>query len=75
MSEESNNKTITVDCPTCHTAVEWIEKNEHRPFCSDRCRLIDLGAWASEDYKVPGKPATEWDMPEVPMGNENNTLQ
>lgn len=41
-----------VDCPTCKTPVEWIEANRFRPFCSDRCRLIDLGAWASEDYRI-----------------------
>ena len=75
MSEETINKVITVDCPTCRAAVEWVNRNEHRPFCSDRCRLIDLGAWASEDYKVAGKPASEWDMAEVTSGNENNTLQ
>jgi len=75
MSEETNNKVITVDCPTCHIAVEWIEKNEHRPFCSDRCRLIDLGAWASDDYKIAGKPATEWDMPDSGTGDESYTLQ
>lgn len=42
-----------VDCPTCKTPVEWIEENAHRPFCSDRCRLIDLGAWANEEYRIP----------------------
>lgn len=70
-----SNKNITVNCPTCQDQVEWSEKNEHRPFCSDRCRLIDLGAWAAEDYKIAGKPASEWDMAEVTMGNEPNTLQ
>ena len=37
-----------VKCPTCHKEVEWSEKSKFRPFCSDRCRLIDLGEWASE---------------------------
>jgi endogenous inhibitor of DNA gyrase (YacG/DUF329 family) len=33
--------------------VEWSTSNRFRPFCSERCRMIDLGAWASEDYRVP----------------------
>lgn len=42
----------TVRCPQCHTQAEWVD-NANRPFCSDRCRLIDLGNWADETYKVP----------------------
>ena len=42
----------TVRCPQCHTHAEWAD-NPHRPFCSDRCRLIDLGNWADESYRVP----------------------
>ncbi len=37
------------------------EENPWRPFCSERCKLIDLGAWASEEYKVPGKKEEEED--------------
>ena len=40
----------TLRCPTCRTLV--LERNEDFPFCSDRCRRIDLGKWASGDYKV-----------------------
>lgn len=43
---------LSYPCPTCKTTTLWA-KNPHRPFCSDRCKLIDLGAWASESYKVP----------------------
>lgn len=43
-----------VKCPTCRVEVQW-EGNPHRPFCSERCRLIDLGAWASERYRIPGR--------------------
>lgn len=75
MSTPSNKKVTTVNCPTCKKEVAWIAANEHRPFCSDRCRLIDLGAWAAEDYKIAGKPASEWDMADVTMGNEPTTLQ
>jgi endogenous inhibitor of DNA gyrase (YacG/DUF329 family) len=37
-------------CPTCHKVV--LATDEDFPFCSDRCRLIDLGKWASGDYKI-----------------------
>jgi uncharacterized protein len=42
-------------CPTCNKRVEW-DDNPFRPFCSERCKLIDLGRWVSEEYRVPGKP-------------------
>ena len=43
-----------VTCPTCGKRVKWTQQNTFRPFCSDRCRLIDLGAWADEQHKIPG---------------------
>lgn len=46
-----------VKCPTCGQRVEWSEASRFRPFCSDRCRTIDLGAWASDRYVVAGGPA------------------
>jgi endogenous inhibitor of DNA gyrase (YacG/DUF329 family) len=45
-------KPRIVACPTCGKPVEWKPENRFRPFCSERCRLIDLGAWASESYRV-----------------------
>ena len=42
-------------CPRCGEVAAWTG-NPYRPFCSERCKMIDLGAWASEDYRVPGKP-------------------
>jgi len=44
---------VIVKCPTCQAPVEWIPANSYRPFCSERCRLIDLGQWANEGYSVP----------------------
>ena len=41
-------------CPTCGKAAEW-KDNPFRPFCSERCKLIDLGHWVDEDYRVPGQ--------------------
>ena len=52
-----------VRCPTCRTEVPW-EGNAFRPFCSERCRLIDLGAWAEGRYKIPGKKTVSEDAPE-----------
>lgn len=42
-----------VKCPNCGKAVEFRPDNPFRPFCSERCRQIDLGAWASESYRIP----------------------
>lgn len=46
----------TVRCPTCGKSVVWTAESRYRPFCSARCRQIDLGAWASEAYRVPTSP-------------------
>ena len=46
--------TFAPRCPGCGTPVAW-EGNPTRPFCSDRCRLVDLGAWAAEQYRIPGR--------------------
>lgn len=48
---------LKVNCPTCSKEIEW-EKSPFRPFCSERCRLIDLGGWASEKYKIPAHDIT-----------------
>ena len=42
-----------VTCPRCGKSVEWTAANPYRPFCSERCKLIDFGAWATEKYRVP----------------------
>jgi uncharacterized protein len=48
-----NSKTQKVSCPTCGKHVLWTPDSVWRPFCSERCKLIDLGAWAAERYRVP----------------------
>jgi uncharacterized protein len=45
---------MRVKCPTCRREIEWSVDNLFRPFCSDRCRLIDLGAWFSEERAIGG---------------------
>ncbi|MCX9155872.1 DNA gyrase inhibitor YacG [Niveibacterium sp. 24ML] len=52
-----------VKCPTCSKPVEWLPENRWRPFCSERCKLIDLGAWADETYRVPGQAPLADDLP------------
>lgn len=47
--------TTVVKCPTCETAVIWQPLSEFRPFCSERCKLIDLGEWAN-DSRVISEP-------------------
>jgi endogenous inhibitor of DNA gyrase (YacG/DUF329 family) len=42
-----------VPCPRCGTRTEYSPQNKWRPFCSERCRMIDLGKWAAEDYRLP----------------------
>ena len=43
-------------CPTCKRPSPPRAENKAFPFCSERCRLIDLGGWLSESYRVPVKP-------------------
>ncbi len=45
----------TVPCPTCQRPVEWSEASAFRPFCCERCKLIDLGAWITEKHAIPGE--------------------
>jgi len=51
--------TRQVDCPTCGKAVAWEPENRWRPFCSERCKLIDLGEWLTEQRRIPGDPARD----------------
>ena len=48
-----SEKITIVSCPTCGKKVAWLPINRFRPFCSERCYQIDLGAWANEEFRVP----------------------
>jgi endogenous inhibitor of DNA gyrase (YacG/DUF329 family) len=48
-----SNATRTVPCPTCQRPAVFAPSNRWRPFCSERCRSADLGAWASDRYRLP----------------------
>lgn len=43
-------------CPICKQELEP-NKSKYAPFCSERCKLLDLGRWLEEDYRMPGEPA------------------
>ena len=51
-------KIIKISCPYCRHETYW-QNNPSRPFCSERCRLIDLGRWDNEEYAVAGEKAQE----------------
>jgi endogenous inhibitor of DNA gyrase (YacG/DUF329 family) len=52
MTETTKVKLLKIKCPRCGTVADW-KGNPDRPFCSPRCRLIDLGRWAEESYRIP----------------------
>lgn len=56
---QHKQRPLTVACPQCQKKVVWSEQNTYRPFCSERCKLIDLGAWADESHRIAGEPALD----------------
>lgn len=54
MSQATGNAP-TVYCPSCGRKMVWDSRNRYRPFCSERCKLIDLGHWAADRYRVAGE--------------------
>lgn len=65
---------MKVKCPTCEKDVEWNDNFPDRPFCSERCKMIDLGQWASEEHAIPGKSVEEEMMSEQLKGLDPNSL-
>lgn len=63
------SRPTLIKCPTCDKPVEWSEQNPYRPFCSERCKLIDLGGWADGSHRIPG--STPQDFTEI-LGDETN---
>lgn len=59
MNELVKELPIEVACPTCGTPVIWDSAHPWRPFCSQRCRLIDLGEWLDEEKRIPGPPTPD----------------
>jgi uncharacterized protein len=46
-------KARKVLCPRCGALTEYSPENKWRPFCSERCKMIDLGKWAAEEFRLP----------------------
>ena len=66
MSDENQTELPKVKCPTCKKLTLYAPENPFRPFCSERCRLLDLGNWASENYRVATEEAPNMEIPEIP---------
>lgn len=63
----------TAPCPTCRKPADQGKQNPSRPFCCNRCKLVDLGRWLDGSYVVPGEPALDFeaaDLSEV-IGNDD----
>ena len=56
-------------CPICRIETEW-QHNPYRPFCSERCKMIDLDHWLSERYRISGGDAEE-ESPELAAASES----
>ena len=50
--QKESGQTLVVTCPHCAKEHQWNTDNRFRPFCSERCKMIDLGKWANEEYRV-----------------------
>ncbi|NOT12588.1 MAG: DNA gyrase inhibitor YacG [Methylococcaceae bacterium] len=61
MSSTENPRMIR--CPTCRKPVPWTTEQLFKPFCSERCKLIDLGEWVMEEKRIPGES--------LPLEDEN----
>ena len=51
-------------CPICKRPIDMTPANRFRPFCSERCRMVDLGTWAGEGYRVPGAEVEDREHPD-----------
>jgi endogenous inhibitor of DNA gyrase (YacG/DUF329 family) len=49
-------KPLVVSCPQCGAQVAWTSGSKWKPFCSERCKLIDLGDWAAEKFRIEAEP-------------------
>lgn len=51
-----SSRTVSVKCPHCGKTVLWTADNPFKPFCNEKCKLIDFGEWATEARIIPGEP-------------------
>lgn len=59
MPTPANDAPLEVACPQCSKPVAWGPESTFRPFCSKRCQLLDLGAWAEESHRISGESAMD----------------
>lgn len=59
MSHATQDRPLEIACPQCRKTVTWTDDNPFRPFCSQRCRLLDLGAWADGSHRIAGESAMD----------------
>ena len=59
MPTPANDAPLEVACPQCSKQVVWSPESAYRPFCSKRCQLLDLGAWAEESHRISGESAMD----------------
>lgn len=59
---EAPARAREVNCPVCSARTLFAPSNRWRPFCSARCKQVDLGAWASDQYRIEGAAASEMDQ-------------
>lgn len=55
-----NTSETRYNCPHCEEEIIYSRDNPHRPFCSERCKMIDLGKWSNEEYSVPADQEQDW---------------
>lgn len=71
-SEDKKTTARKVKCPQCGRLTVYSPENAFRPFCSERCRLLDLGQWADETYRIPidqSSPSSELEISEEDSDN------
>lgn len=52
----NSDSPVIVKCPQCKRKVPWVKEQKFKPFCCERCKMLDLGEWAAEDKRIPGEP-------------------
>lgn len=60
-----------IACPNCRKSVTYDASNPWRPFCSERCKTMDIAAWADESFRIPGPPSID-ELDEIPLGSTND---
>ncbi|WP_199610723.1 DNA gyrase inhibitor YacG [Flocculibacter collagenilyticus] len=73
-SNTTDSTITTVSCPTCQKQVQWLSSSQFKPFCSNRCKLIDLGEWASEEHKISTPLSTTDKMSEMDLDKLEDML-